>query len=102
MFLPALQADAHRGAAALQAGQQLGGMAAAEARVPELATPERGGQPGGSVRPASPASQQKLSPGRQRMARDLAEARQWLAEALEHRAALQLQQQELHVRPEAT
>ncbi|BDA44627.1 hypothetical protein COCOBI_06-1030 [Coccomyxa sp. Obi] len=92
----ALEADAHRRAAALQAGQQPGGVAAATPRVPELATPERGGQPGGSAGQASPLSQQKLSPGRQRMARELAEARQWLAEALEHRAALQLQQQELH------
>ena len=77
-------------------------MAAAAPRVPELATPEKGGQPGGSVGQGSPPNQQKLSPGRQRMARELAEARQWLAEALEHRAALQLQQQQLHVRREPT
>lgn len=77
-------------------------MVAVAPRVPELATPERGGQPGRSAGQASPPSQQKLSPGRQRMARELAEARQWLAEALEHRAALQMQQQELHVRPEGT
>ncbi len=62
------------------------------------ATPEKGGQPGQPVGQGSPGSQQKLSPGRERMARELGQARQWLAEAVDHRNALQQQQQELQVR----
>lgn len=93
--MSALQADVQRRAAGLPSTLS---PAPAASSMPGLGTPEKGRQPGQPSGQASPPSQQKLSPGRQRMVRELAEVRQWLAEAQDHRTALQLQQQELQVR----
>jgi hypothetical protein len=68
-------------------------------RGPQLRSTSPLKAPGSPSDSSGPPAEERMSPSRQKMSRDLDEARQWLAEALEHTSALQQQEQALKVLP---